>query len=90
MRCLVLPVAGYLDYNAIQTDLTVLTYIAELSEDFDSSSLQLHVDICLPSVLVRVKNPYALGNSRIFGINLDNGAAVYLLEGRCQLKVAPK
>lgn len=81
--------AGCLDYNPMlqRSTLPLLTYIADIGEDFDSSSLELHVDVCLPSVMVRVKNPWALDNSRIWGINLDKAATVFLLEGRCQLKV---
>lgn len=70
--------------------LPLLTYIANVGEDFDSSNLELHVDVCLPSMMVRVKNPWALDSSRIWGINLDKEAGVFLLEGRCQMKVGVK
>lgn len=78
--------AGRLDYNPMhQSNLPLLTYIADLGEDFNGS-LELHVDVCLPSVMVQLKNPRALDSSRIFGIE-NKGMAVFLLEGRCQLKV---
>jgi hypothetical protein len=86
---LVSLVAGCLDYNPMlqASTLPLLTYIADLGEDLDDSNLELHVDVCLPSVVVRVKNSSALDISRIWGINLEKDAGVFLLEGRCQLKV---
>jgi hypothetical protein len=80
-----LPVAAYLSYDSKLDRQVPLTYMADIRTVTDRN-LELRVDICLPSIMVKVRNPGAIASSRIWGINLVKSSAIMLLEGRCQLR----